>query len=467
MTKKTIAIIAALLALGAIAEAQTVKLEARIIESGPNPYYATAHVACDGMDKVLFVEADSNGVIRVELPRGRCRLSYGLEDIFLDLRNDTVIEVVNRFGYNYTPKRFHSRKEKDSLLHAKEAIYKANLNGMDTNSWPHRPNYASLALTMAKDIYYPLPRWRTYTIDTVLPYLKYCYLKDRKIYDYLYYPICQIEHRMGIKHDHRVRKPHASNKHWYVPMPEVKANWITDTVTNYADEFECARLNSYYKSSFLEPMGERNLEYPQRKKPIVRLTLQGGLSTPMSMRVEDGRFYFRRCDYSWVVDKSNRTDMAFDLALTKAELDTLTQCVAAFDTVKDYILGPDPWLDGGTFEIELTGQKGYRSFVCYHPDKVEPVKSLYDFLYRLLQRHVYSVRLKGINEWTAENNIHAKLTIKGRHWYQYQDGGYIFPVPKGKYSIRIEAWGYEPFEKTIKIVNDTVLDIRPLLKPKQ
>ncbi|MBO4587413.1 MAG: hypothetical protein J5711_00730 [Bacteroidales bacterium] len=466
MRNKSIIILAALLALGAIAKAQTVKLEARIINS-PYPYYGTAHVACDGMVKVLFVESDSNGVIRVELPRGRCSLSYGLDEILLDLRNDTVIEFVIRNDEYFTYSRYRSRQEKDSLLHAKEAKYKANLNEMDTNSWPHRPNYASLALTMAKDIYYPLPHWRTYTIDTVLPYLKYCYLKDRKTYDYLYYPICQMEHRMGIKHDRRVRKPRASNKRWYVPMPEVKENWLTDTVTDYAAEFEWARLNSYYKSVYLEPMGERNLEYPQRKKTIVRLTLQGGLSTPMSLRVENGRFYFRRCDYSWVVDNSNRTDMAFDFALTKAELDTLAQCVAAFDTVKDYVIGPGPFLDGGTFEIELTGPKGYRSFVCYHPDEVASVKPLYDFLYRLLRRHVYRVQFRGINDWSAENNLNAKITIKGRHWYEYQDGGYIAPVPNGKYSILIEAWGHESFEKTIKIENDTVLDIRPLLKQKK
>ena len=447
------------------AKAQPVTADIKITEEGFPIIFGVA-VTCDGLDSVFSVEPDSTGHFRMVVPRGRCVISaLMLDDVCLDLQSDTSIALdlivtpwpMHRDGYR-------SRREKDSTLHAREALLKADLYGMDTNRWPHRPNYATLAQMMEDDLFYRLPRWRTYSMDTVLYYLKFCYFCDRNEYDYLYYTIRQMERRMGLEPDLRVKPPRKPDGRWYCPMPEVPENWMDDTATDYGDLIAHAREWSKGRALSLEPMGEKSLVYPKRKGLAFRMVMDGGLSTPTSVRVEEGRFYYRCREYTWDGEPPKRVDEALDFALTKAELDTMARCIAALDTLTTNLVGDWPAIDGPTFEFEWVKDGNYRSVICYHPGKEEPIKTLYDYLIRLRLRHLCKVSFYLEDEFPGHKYFSAESYTRGRRWlssreaHRWKGEPTTHYVPKGKYTLSVEKPGYETIERKVDVKGDVMLD---------
>ena len=462
---KTFFIVSVLLLLTVGAKAQPVTADIRITEEGFPVIFGVA-VTCDGLDSVFSVEPDSTGHFRMVVPRGRCVISaLMLDDVCLDLQSDTSIALdlivtpwpMHRDGYR-------SRREKDSTLHAREAALKADLYGTDTNRWPYQPNYASLAQMMEADLFYRLPRWRTYNMDTVLYYLKFCYFCDRNEYDYLYYTIRQMEHRMGVEPDLRVKPPRKPDGRWYCPMPEVPENWMDDTATDYGDLIARAREWSRGRALSLEPMGEKSLVYPKRKGLAFRMVMDGGLCSPTSVRVEEERFYYRCREYTWDGEPPKRVDEALDFALTEAELDTLARCIAALDTLTTNLVGDWPNIDGPTFEFEWVKDGNYRSVICYHPGKEEPIKTLFDYLIRLRMRHLYKVSFHLEDEFPGHKYFSAESYTRGRRWlsfreaHRWKDEPTTHYVPKGKYTLSVEKPGYETIERTIDVKGDVMLD---------
>lgn len=462
---KTFFIVSVLLLLAVGARAQTVTADIRITEEGFPVIFGVA-VTCDGLDSVFSVEPDSTGHFRMVVPRGRCVISaLMLDDVCLDLQSDTSIALdlivtpwpMHRDGYR-------SRREKDSTLHAREALLKADLYGTDTNRWPYQPNYATLAQEMEADLFYRLPRWRTYSMDTVLYYLKFCYFCDSNEYDYLYYTIRQMEHRMGVEPDLRVKPPREPDGRWYCPMPEVPENWMDDTATDYGDLIARAREWSRGRALSLEPMGEKSLVYPKRKGLAFRMLMDGGLCSPTSVRVEEGRFYYRCREYTWDGEPPDRVDEALDFALTKAELDTLARCIAALDTLTTNLVGEWPDIDGPTFEFEWVKDGNYRSVICYHPGKEEPIKTLYDYLIRLRMRHLYKVSFYLEDEFPGHKYFSAESYTRGRRWLSFREAHRwkgeptTHYVPKGKYTLSVEKPGYETIERKVDVKGDVMLD---------
>lgn len=462
---KTFFIVSVLLLLTVGAKAQPVTADIKITEEGFPIIFGVA-VTCDGLDSVFSVEPDSTGHFRMVVPRGRCVISaLMLDDVCLDLQSDTSIALdlivtpwpMHRDGYR-------SRREKDSTLHAREAALKADLYGTDTNRWPYRPNYATLAQMMEDDLFYRLPRWRTYSMDTVLYYLKFCYFCDRNEYDYLYYTIRQMERKMGLEPDLRVKPPRKPDGRWYCPMPEVPENWMDDTATDYGDLIARAREWSKGRALSLEPMGEKSLVYPKRKGLAFRMVMDGGLSTPTSVRVEEGRFYYRCREYTWDGEPPKSVDEALDFALTKAELDTMARCIAALDTLTTNLVGDWPGIDGPTFEFEWVKDGNYRSVICYHPGKEEPIKTLYDYLIRLRMRHLCKVSFYLEDEFPGHRYFSAESYTRGRRWLSFREAHRwkgeptTHYVPKGKYTLSVEKPGYETIERPLDVKGDVMLD---------
>lgn len=462
---KTFFIVSVLLLLAVGAKAQPVTADIKITEEGFPVIFGVA-VTCDGLDSVFSVEPDSTGHFRMVVPRGRCVISaLMLDDVCLDLQSDTSIALdlivtpwpMHRDGYR-------SRREKDSTLHAREALLKADLYGTDTNRWPYQPNYATLAQEMEADLFYRLPRWRTYSMDTVLYYLKFCYFCDSNEYDYLYYTIRQMEHRMGLEPDLRVKPPREPDGRWYCPMPEVPENWMDDTATDYGDLIARAREWSRGRALSLEPMGEKSLVYPKRKGLAFRMLMDGGLCSPTSVRVEEERFYYRCREYTWDGEPPDRVDEALDFALTKAELDTLARCIAALDTLTTNLVGEWPDIDGPTFEFEWVKDGNYRSVICYHPGKEEPIKTLFDYLIRLRMRHLYKVSFYLEDEFPGHKYFPAMSYTRGHRWLSFREAHRwkgeptTHYVPKGKYTLSVEKPGYETYETELDVRGDMALD---------
>ena len=448
-----------MLAVGA--RAQTVTADIRMTVDGFPPVFPVG-VVCDAADSMFFVQPDTMGHFRLEVQRGFCMLSYmNCDDIWLDLQSDTSLDIQMIFTPWPLSRGYHSRSEKDSALLARAAALRADLDGMDTNRWPYQPNYVTLAQEMEDDMFYVLPRWRTFSSDTVLFYLKYCYLKDRKTYDYLYYPICQLEHRLGLKHDRRVRKPKGPDGRWYVPMPEVGEDWLTDTLTDYGGLFGQAKLRSdYFKMDFAS-QGEPSLVYPRRKKPAVRMLVSGGLSNSTALRVEDGRFYYCTSELPWKQDPDHRE--RWNVKLTRGELDTLMRCVDTLLMADDKkALDINYAIDAPNIEFEYSGPDGYRNYICSSPHKHPLTAPLAKYLDTLWRRNVCLVSMPIHDAANGSDISTASIAIDGRNYHHLGGSGYFrgpkFYLPKGRYTLRIECRGYETYETELDVRGDMALD---------
>ena len=247
---------------------------------------------CDALDQAVVAIPDSTGYVELRLPRGKCVvIPEFYYPVTLNLTADTVVERLELTYDAFNRSNiYRSRHKKDSTLRAEEAALKADLHYVDTSYsfLDPDPNYYLQAQLYEYDLHYPLPRWRTFSRDSALLYLRYSYHQNPERYDYLYYPICQLEHALGLPHDRKVRRPKAPDSRWYAPLPVVKDNWLLDTSTSYMDLYDRARNMSHHLALELAPQGEKSLVYPRRKKPAVRILYSGGLGNSTAIRIEDG-----------------------------------------------------------------------------------------------------------------------------------------------------------------------------------
>lgn len=206
---------------------QTARVEGRIVEkiSGMSTYASSAMLICDALDSALTVELDTSGHFVATLPTGRCMLCVPyFPSVLLDIVADTVIDPIELeyAYYYYDTDRWESRHRKDSVLRAHEAMLKADLHYYDT-TWPEwverEYNYHRLAYLYDHDMHYPLPQWRTFSRDTALHYLRYCHRQNPERYDYLYYPIRQLEHLLGLPADPAIRPPRLPTSASSSPCP--------------------------------------------------------------------------------------------------------------------------------------------------------------------------------------------------------------------------------------------------------
>ena len=101
---------------------------------------------------------------------------------------------------------FWSKAKKDSILHSNAVKWTSDIKGYDTlwfdsirNDYyidKRNPNYLSLARLYYNDWMQPFSSWRTWqhSADSAYKYCLYAYKK----YPYLYYPLRQLAHHLGI-----------------------------------------------------------------------------------------------------------------------------------------------------------------------------------------------------------------------------------------------------------------------------
>lgn len=451
---------------------QTARVEGRIVGTDGNliHFNTTATIICDALDSALTVDLDTSGHFVANLPTGRCMLCVPyFSSVLLDIVADTIIDPIELeyAYYYYDTDRWESRHRKDSVLRAHEAELKADLHYYDT-TWPEwverEYNYHRLAYLYDHDMHYPLPQWRTFSRDTALHYLRYCHRQNPERYDYLYYPIRQLEHCLGLPADPAVRPPKAPDERFFVPMPEPTADWLTDTTTSYMSLFESARNRSEIYRSDFAPLGEKSLVYPRRKKTAVRVLVYGGMNNTTAMRIEDGRFHYVTCDRPWAMDTASPSEfIRWSVKLTRAERVTLARCL---DTLRQggdqYNLDNSMMIDAPNIEIELADPDGYRCYLCNNPDKHPLTVPLDRFLDSLWRRNTRPLSIAAIVDDSNNKALpFATVTVTGkdiRTDRRHYSGRDRFRLPEGKYTVRIEHEGFEPQEYTVRLRDSLRLD---------
>lgn len=446
---------------------QNVRLEVRIVDiTKQDPEIrAEATVCCDALDTALYLTADSSGRIAAMLPKGRCLVDCAFCPLLvLDLQRDTVVDGTDPTHLYHPTSSWPSRHHRDSVLRVREAELKADLQHVDTlYGMPmNDPYYFYLAYLYDSDLHFPLPRWRTFSRDTALHYFRYCYHQDPRRYDYLYYPIRQLEHALGQKPDRRVRPPKTPDGRWVTPRPEVPADWLDDTATSLFQRF--SRAQNYNDNLAVEfnSLGEPSLVYPLRRKPAVRILYYGGLGNNTTLRVEDGRLHFATCSESFHPEEASQLER-WSVKLTRAELDTLAVCI---DSLR--LLGDRDYLDDGmaidaqTVHIEYSGPDGYRNVICFNPERHPETAPLYFFLDRLWRHYTHRLSFPIVSALTGKDIYFAHVTLTGKNYRNTTTPDIGKPThfyaPEGKYTLRIDFPEYEPYERTVRLRGDTLLD---------
>ena len=440
--------------------AQRVNVDMLITYNGNPEPLCWGRIFCDNNDSSFFAEGDTTGHIKLSLPRGRCVFRmFTYKSIQLDLQSDTTLEIEVEHGYGGD--MYVSRREKDSVLRAYEAKLMADRNGWDSTRWNRK--YVSLANLCLEDLYYPLPRWRTFSLDEMLKHIKYCYFKDTRKYDYLYYAICQLEHRLGLRHDRRVREPRRyinPDGSFFCLMPEIKEGWIEDTNTCYSCIIRDARSHSDILRREFAPQGERSLVYPPSTKPAVRMLIYGGLGYPIAYRIEDGRFYY--CYSAHPIGKNAYE--RWDAELTEDELETFARCM---DTLRmagnRRVLNVSYVIDARTIDFEYTDENGYHIHECDIPPNSPYTAPIYRFFDTLYERHICELSIPVYDAIDSTEVDDGRIIVTG-HNYRRISGtpSYLesakFYLTKGEYKVCVECPGYKSYEKKVNVTGNLALD---------
>ncbi len=446
--------------------AQQVTADVRMSKRG-RPVTRYVSVTCDALDSTFHVVPDTAGRFQLFVPCGRCLLSSSsIKDVILDLQNDTSIDVhTDYFSYSDPDYRFRSRYQKDSITHVKAEILLADIDGMDSTRWPAQPKYFSLVELCEWDLYYPLPQWRTFSLDTVLKFTRYCYFKDPQKYESLYYTIRQLEHRLGLKPDCRVRAPRKPDSRWYAPMPELKANWIDDTLTCYSCLFERARDKSKTIEKLFSSQGEPSLVYPCRKGPAVRMLIYGGLGGAEAYRIEGDRFYYCASENP-IEPKYSSYNIRWSAKLTSADLDTLARCLDTLRLAGDeQVLNVFNAMDAETVEIEFADSSGYHIYRCDHPSDHLLTAPLDRFFGCLFRRNVCRLSVPVVDAANGRPRAFGafgKISLDGHNCHivtnPLDSREISYYLPKGKYTLHIKSKGFETHTQRIKVKDDMMLD---------
>ena len=449
---------------------QTARVEGRIVGTDGNliHFNTTATIICDALDTALTVPLDTSGRFSATVPTGHCLVdTRAYLPAHLYIAGDTVVEQIELAPNYYGDDIWQSRKQKDSVLHEREADLKADLHYYDT-TWPEwverEYNYHHLAYLYDHDMHYPLPQWRTFSRDTALYYLRYCHRQDPDHYDYLYYPIRQLEHLLGLPADLSVQLPKPPDERCFVPMPEPKSDWLDDTTTSYMLLFESARRRSKALSDDFAPMGEKSFVYPRRKKTAVRMLIHGGMGEPVALRIEDGRFHYAASNHMFEVFGMTPNHFErWSAKLTRAERDTLARCLDILRQAGDQeVLDDGLAIDAPSIEIELAGPDGYHRYLCNNPHRhplTAPLNRLFDSLW---VRNTRSLSIAAIVDASDNQVLHfATVTVTGKDIHTMgrdYDSHSRIRLPEGRYTVRIESKGFVPQEYTVRLRDSLRLD---------
>lgn len=218
-------------------------------------------------------------------------------------------------------------------------------------------------------------------------------LYQREGYEHLYFPIVQLEHFLGLRHDIGVVEPDTAD--YYMPLQShtydnLGPGWETDYSQYLFPHTRWALGSCEWYTRFFTSLGEPDL-WHQSSGTVLRMTVTHlPVATYSLIRVflRDGKpFAVRRFVYSryasredWEEGKSNFIPDGYDeRALTHKQWLAIQVMAAAIDTL--------PWetkgtaIDGNRYQFEYRHGSSYHSHYSCH-DRT----GLSEYLYNLFEK---------------------------------------------------------------------------------
>ena len=285
---------------------------------------------------------------------------------------------------------FWSKAKKDSILHSNAAKWTANIKGYDTlwydsvsNKYfinKNNPYCLHIARLYYNDWMEPFPSWQTWqhSADSAYKYCLYAYKK----YPYLYYPLRQLAHHLGIEFNGK--KPKEPNKKTFIPQPTMMEEWWKDTTDNLLYMWKKhADNNSYYKKHCLEKAREKSLCYPVGDNGIVRLIIMNPLGGNSIYRIQNGKLYFKHLR---IYKPKLLINDSYEL--TPMELDSIALLVDAFSRLPRtnddrglYVI------DGSTYLLEYIIDGKYYYYETSSGAEPKELEDITDAMYNLEKKY--------------------------------------------------------------------------------
>lgn len=246
------------------------------------------------------------------------------------------------------------------------------------------------------DPYFPFPEWnkntelRTPTIphsaDSALYILYSLYWQEGR--EYLYYPIVQLEHYLGVRHNEAMVPPDTSE--FYIPMQSgshanLGPGWETDYSQHLLLYTEWALHHCQYYTEYLRELGEPDLWHSRDTAIRMQVNhLPGSGSTLIRVYIEKGHPTAHKYScYSQYSSKDSTWHLKVDkhkkIRLTMEQWQEVLHLADTIDSLQWY--DPRIQIDGNWYFFEYRHGDSYRShYTC--SDNIR----LVEYLWQLFEK---------------------------------------------------------------------------------
>jgi len=321
--------------------------------------------------------------------------------------------------------------------------------------------------------------------DSALVLLKTLY--NKKENQFMYYPICQLEHYLGIPHDPSITHPDTSD--FYVPLQsgtsaDLGIGWQSNYTQHLLTKAEWALSHSKTYTTFFEKTNEPSIWKKGKKNPqisLFRMTIYHLPSTRFSIYnvgMDKGKPYVSLKEG---YQKYNRVFSSYTCSTIISEHRTIRLSQGKWEILLNLIEKIDSleWvnegqvIDGNRYFCEYAHNGHYHShYTCEDPT----TDSLHNFMYHLFKTNntfsVYGEVCESVYEETFGNirnrldsvevkvyNKFSTQCVAKTNTALFHDNIFYCELPAGHYRFVFKRQGYKKETmKNINITSDTLLN---------
>ena len=322
-------------------------------------------------------------------------------------------------------------------------------------------------------------------VDSALALLKTLYNKREN--QFMYYPICQLEHYLGIPHDPSITHPDTTN--FYVPLQsgtsaDLGNGWQSNYTQHLLLKANWALLHCENYTTFFKKTNEPSIWKKGKKNPqdtLFRMTiyhLPGSNFSIYNVNMHKGKPYvtrkfgyqryernFSSYTYSTIISE-NRT-----IRLSQGNWETLLNLIEKIDSLE--WVNEGQVIDGNRYFCEYAHNGHYHShYTCEDPT----TDSLHSFIYHLFKtgntysvygevcENVYKETFGNVRDRldSVEVKVYRKFStqcVAKTNTAHFRDNIFRCELPAGRYRFVFKRRGYKKERmKNIDITSDTLLN---------
>ncbi|MBP5759108.1 MAG: carboxypeptidase regulatory-like domain-containing protein [Bacteroidales bacterium] len=394
----------------------------------------------------VYAPTDWNGGFTVNnLPSGKYvlevnKFGYQLLSIGLNISNDTILDTLFLSGaFNW--KTADYRNDGAKLLQLAETLSK-DIDGLYDDRFGRTdiPNYEILAKIYYNDFIKNeshIKRVFTHNADSALKYCTYCYWKDKEEYDFMYYPIHQLENYLKKPFDSTITPPNYTKTYLLPYRPDIDnpEGWMKDHSVDHLKASISSISFEAMANDYLVDLDESPLSDYSGETTVVRLTTSSAWGWTDCLRVCGNKMVFK--NYDWMMSQLERN---FELTISEKEVEHLKSLLP--DNGIPPLKQGQFVIDGGNRLLEFLNN-GKHHYCFTRGKKIIPVvDTIISYVNALYQKYTYCITLVNEN-WQQFDSVELRNTdstivYKTRfHYWSSRPRLELHGMPPGKYTITV------------------------------